>query len=80
MNSSNRVCPLRTTISTPSDWTERITASVTAMMGGVSITMNLNFLRNSAMASAMRWEESRSAGLGGNGPVGMAERFSTAGC
>jgi len=35
------VSPLRTTISTPSARTQRITASVAAMMGGESITMNL---------------------------------------
>src|ERR1700691_2782498 len=67
-------------MTTPSAFTERITASVAAITGGVSMTMNLNFVRSSVMASASRWDESRSAGLGGSGPVGIAERFGIAGC
>src|SRR5216117_3304704 len=63
------VSPLRTTRSTPSACTERITASVAAIMGGESMTINLNFVRSSAMASTSLWEESKSAGFGGSGPV-----------
>jgi hypothetical protein len=50
------------------------------MTGGVSMTMNLNFERSSVMASARRCDESRSAGFGGSGPVGIAERLGIAGC
>src|ERR1700744_6044826 len=74
------VSPLRTTMTTPSAFTERITASVAAITGGVSMTMNLNFVRNAVIAAGSRWDESRSAGFGGNGPVGIAERFGIAGC
>src|SRR6201999_331328 len=74
------VSPLRTTITTPSALTDRITASVAAMTGGVSMTMNLNLVRNSTSASARRCDESRSAGLGGRGPVGIADKFGIAGC
>src|SRR5581483_6301967 len=73
------VSPLRTTSKTPSACTERITASVAAMMGGESMTMNLYLVRSSAMASANLWEESKSAGLGGRGPVGIAARLGIAG-
>ena len=51
VNASLGVSPLRTTSNTPSVWTERMTASVAAMIGGESITTNLYFFRNSAMAS-----------------------------
>src|SRR5438046_6214691 len=74
------VSPLRTTSSTPSACTERITASVATMIGGESSTINLNFERSSTMASASLCEESRSAGFGGRGPVGMATRLGIAGC
>src|SRR6267143_5508840 len=74
------VSPLRTTRSTPSARTERITASVAAMIGGESMTINLNLVRNAAIASASLCEESKSAGFGGNGPVGIAARFGIAGC
>src|SRR5260370_37891392 len=80
VNASLGVSPLRTTRRTPSAFTERITASVAAMMGGESMTMNLNLVRSSAMASSSLCEESRSAGLGGGGPVGIAERLGIAGC
>ena len=52
-----------------------MTASVAAMTGGESITINLNRCRSSAIASRMRWDESRSAGLGGTGPVVSASRL-----
>ena len=74
------VSPLRTTSKTPSVSAERITASVAAITGGESITMNLKRRRNSAIASRMRWEESKSAGLGGTGPVVSAERLLIVGC
>src|SRR3989449_8463 len=48
------VWPLRTTSKTPSACTERMTASVAAMTGGESMTMNLYFARSSAMASVIR--------------------------
>jgi hypothetical protein len=73
------VSPLRTTSRTPSACTETITASVAAMIGGESITMNLYWLRSCRMASASLWEDSRSAGFGGSGPVGIATRFGIAG-
>src|SRR2546427_13255018 len=57
-----------------------MTASVAAMIGGESITMNLYCERSSQMAAANLCEASRSAGLGGMGPVGMAARLVTAGC
>src|SRR5439155_15739700 len=72
--------PLRTTRSTPSVCTERITASVAARIGGESIIINLYLVRSSAMASTSLWEESKSAGLGGSGPVGIATRLGIAGC
>src|SRR5271155_19771 len=74
------VSPLRTTSRTPSVWTDRITASVAAMTGGESITTNLNFVRSSAIASANLWEDNKSAGLGGSGPVGIAARLGMSGC
>ena len=74
------VCPLRTTSKTPSVSAERITASVAAMTGGESITMNLYRRRNSVIASRIRWEESKSAGLGGTGPVVNALKLLIAGC
>ena len=74
------VSPLRTTRSTPSACTERITASVAAMTGGESMTMNLYLVRNSAMASVSLCEDNRSAGFGGRGPVGIAARLGIAGC
>src|SRR5260370_15876840 len=73
------VSPLRTTRSTPSTCTERMTASVAAMTGGESMTINLYLERSSAMASTSLWEESRSAGFGGRGPVGMAARLGIGG-
>src|ERR1035441_9627345 len=74
------VSPLRTTISTPSTSTERMTASVAAMIGGESITMNLYRDLSSAISSVNRREDNKSAGLGGIGPVGIAARFVIAGC
>src|SRR5580704_18231010 len=74
------VSPLRTTRRTPSVWTERMTASVAAIMGGESITTNLNLVRNSAMASANLLEDNKSAGFGGSGPVGIAARLGISGC
>src|SRR5260370_16172427 len=57
-----------------------MTASVAAMTGGESMTINLYLERSSAMASTSLWEESRSAGFGGRGPVGMAARVGIEGC
>src|ERR1700675_1060571 len=74
------VSPLRTTSRTPSVWTDTMTASVAAMTGGESITTNLNLVRNSAMASANLCDDNKSAGLGGNGPVGIAARLGMEGC
>src|SRR5215472_17277062 len=74
------VSPLRTTSRTPSACTERITPSVAAMIGGESSTVNLNFLRSSVIASASLFEDSKSAGFGGSGPVGIATRLGMAGC
>ena len=79
VNASLGVSPLRTTSSTPSAWTERITASVAAMIGGESITTNLYFFRSSAMASTSLCDDKRSAGFGGSGPVGIAARFGITG-
>src|SRR5260370_6966765 len=73
------VSPLRTTSKTPSACTERITASVAAMTGGESMTINLNLLRSSAIPSANLYEDSKSAGFGGIGPVGMATKFGIVG-
>src|ERR1019366_6772370 len=80
VNASFGVSPLRTTSNTPSTTTERITASVAAIIGGESITTNLYRKRRSAMSSASLLEDNKSAGLGGIGPVGIAERFVIAGC
>src|SRR6202011_2053445 len=74
------VSPLRTTNSTPSVCTDKITASVAAITGGESITINLNLFRNSTMASATLCDDSRSAGLGGSGPVGIAAKLGMVGC
>src|ERR1700674_2522060 len=79
VNASLGVSPLRTTSRTPSTCTERITASVAAIIGGESRTINLNLVRSSAMASASLWEESKSAGFGGKGPVGIAARLGIVG-
>src|ERR1700682_6828767 len=73
------VSPLRATNSTPSVWTDKITASVAAITGGESITINLNLFRSSAMASATLCDDNRSAGLGGSGPVGIAAKFGMVG-
>src|SRR6202047_5690228 len=80
VNASLGVSPLRTTNNTPSVCTDKITASVAAITGGESITINLNLFRSSAMASATLCEDNRSAGLGGSGPVGIAARFGIVGC
>src|ERR1700730_7728126 len=80
VNASFGVSPLRTTNNTPSLSTDKITASVAAITGGESITMNLNLFRSSAIASATLCDDKRSAGLGGKGPVGMAARFGIVGC
>src|SRR5215471_5205694 len=79
VNASLGVSPLRTTNKTPSACTDRITASVAAMIGGESITINLNFVRSSAIASESLCEDSKSAGLGGSGPVGITMKFGIAG-
>src|ERR1700681_2051770 len=80
VNASFGVSPLRTTNNTPSVCTDKITASVAAITGGESITINLKLFLSSAMASATLWDDSRSAGLGGSGPVGIAAKFGTVGC
>src|SRR5437879_11954603 len=79
MKPSFGVSPLRTTITTPSTSTERITPSVAAINGGESMTMNLYSCRSIETASLSRREESRSAGFGGTGPGGMAARLVIAG-
>src|ERR1700716_541988 len=80
VNASLGVSPLRTTSNTPSVCTDTITASVAAITGGESITINLYFFLNSTIASANLWEDNKSAGFGGSGPVGIAARFGMVGC
>src|SRR5258708_38443679 len=78
VNASLGVSPLRTTRRTPSACTERITASVAAMMGGESMTINLYLVRSSAMTSTSLREESKSAGFGGRDTVGLATMLGVA--
>src|SRR5438132_10964757 len=73
------VAPLRTTRSTPSVCTERITASVAARIGGESMIINLYLVRSSAMASTSLWEESKYGGLGGSEMVGRVPSLGIAG-
>src|SRR5260370_12700324 len=80
VNAALGVSPLRTTSNTPSTRTERITASVAAIIGGESMTTNLYRVRSSAMSSVNLRDDNKSAGFGGMGPVGIAARFVIAGC
>jgi len=57
-------------ITTPSAFTDRITASVAAMTGGVSMTINLKFRAQLGDRISKPVRRKQIAGFGGSGPVG----------